>query len=218
MVKFILFAQFPVDHLAHPIVYCLIPSLRKFTAFAYYVIDRFISITTLSTSAILLRPVYSCFDIVLMALFYADNLMWSSLKVLWRQIYTNIQHLPWYLRRPLQHLRLYSLHQTFHSFTWLSRLFWVFFFMVLSAPVLMCMILNFSQLPGEVWSFTFYHSPSYSLSRSLAQPSRSYSESLFLPINNYQIQSYCFDKVVSLYVKTPGYFQGQFPVNVDTIT
>ena len=37
--------QFPVDHLAHPVVSNLIRFLCQFAAFAYYVIDRFFSIT-----------------------------------------------------------------------------------------------------------------------------------------------------------------------------
>ena len=39
MVKFKSLAQFPVDHLAHPVISGLILFLREFTAFAYYVID-----------------------------------------------------------------------------------------------------------------------------------------------------------------------------------
>ena len=46
MVKFQFLVQFPVDHLAHPVVSCLILDLRKFAAFTYYAIDRFVSITT----------------------------------------------------------------------------------------------------------------------------------------------------------------------------
>ena len=46
MGKFKLLAQFPVDHLAYPVVSSLILSLHKFTAFAYYVIDRFVSVIT----------------------------------------------------------------------------------------------------------------------------------------------------------------------------
>ena len=41
--KFQYFAQFPVDHLAHPVVSSLILFL---CLFAYYVIDHFVSITT----------------------------------------------------------------------------------------------------------------------------------------------------------------------------
>ena len=69
VVKFKLLAQFPVDHLLHWVVSSLVFVLCLFTAFAYHVIDCFISITTSSPSDILLRFVYSCFDIVLMALF-----------------------------------------------------------------------------------------------------------------------------------------------------
>ena len=38
-------AHFPVDHLANPIVSRLILLLREFAAIAYYVIDRFVSVT-----------------------------------------------------------------------------------------------------------------------------------------------------------------------------
>ena len=48
----------------HRIMSTLILSLSKSTSFAYNVIDRFVSLTKLSTSAILLRSVYFCFDIV----------------------------------------------------------------------------------------------------------------------------------------------------------
>ena len=59
MVKFKLLAQFPVDHLANPVMSSLILSVRQFTAFAY-VIDRFASlyftpyefITTASTGGL----------------------------------------------------------------------------------------------------------------------------------------------------------------------
>ena len=66
MIEFKLLTQFFVDHIAHPVVSSLILSLLKCTAFVYY--DPFIFITT---SAILLRLVYSCFDIVIMLLFCA---------------------------------------------------------------------------------------------------------------------------------------------------
>ena len=39
-------AHFPVDHLVNPVVSRLIFILCKFVAFAYYVIDRFVSVTT----------------------------------------------------------------------------------------------------------------------------------------------------------------------------
>ena len=64
MVKFQFIALFPVDHLTHSVVSCLILSLYWFASSTYYVIDRFISITTLPTFAILLRLIYACFDIV----------------------------------------------------------------------------------------------------------------------------------------------------------
>ena len=46
MIKFQFLAQFPADHLAHPVVSCLILLLSQSAAFAYYVIGCFISITT----------------------------------------------------------------------------------------------------------------------------------------------------------------------------
>ena len=66
IVIFKLLAQFPVDHLAHPVVSGLILSLCLFTELAYYVVDRFVSVTTLSSPAIFLL-VYSCFDKVIIA-------------------------------------------------------------------------------------------------------------------------------------------------------
>ena len=45
MVKFKFLAHFPVDHLAHPVVSSLVLLLSQFAAFAYYVIDGFISVT-----------------------------------------------------------------------------------------------------------------------------------------------------------------------------
>ena len=63
MVRFKFLAQFPVDHLAHPIVSSLILFLCQFAAFVYYVIDNFVSISTWPTSAVLLRLIY-CFAMV----------------------------------------------------------------------------------------------------------------------------------------------------------
>ena len=71
MVKFKVLAQFTVDDFPYVLVSIFILFLSQLTTFAYYVIDRFISITTKSTSAILLCHVYFCFDIVLMVLFSA---------------------------------------------------------------------------------------------------------------------------------------------------
>ena len=45
MVKFKFLAHFPVDHLAHPVMSSLVLLLCQFAAFAYYVIDGFISVT-----------------------------------------------------------------------------------------------------------------------------------------------------------------------------
>ena len=46
MVKLKFFAHFPGDHLAHPVVSRLVLLLWQFVAFAYYVIDGFISVAT----------------------------------------------------------------------------------------------------------------------------------------------------------------------------
>ena len=46
MVKVSSLAQFPVDHLSHPIVPFLLLVLCQFTAFAFYVINCFISVST----------------------------------------------------------------------------------------------------------------------------------------------------------------------------
>ena len=45
MVKFKFLAHFSVDHLAHEVMSSLVP-MYQFAAFAYYVIDGFISVTT----------------------------------------------------------------------------------------------------------------------------------------------------------------------------
>ena len=62
LVKFKPLVQFSVDHIPHLVVSCLI-LFALIYAFGYYVIDRFVSITTSCTFAILLHLVYSCFDI-----------------------------------------------------------------------------------------------------------------------------------------------------------
>ena len=46
MVKIQFIAQFPVDHLAHSVMPIHILILFYFTEFAYYLIGRFVSITT----------------------------------------------------------------------------------------------------------------------------------------------------------------------------
>ena len=46
MVKLNFLAQFLVDHPPHPVMSSLIPFLSTFNVFAYYIIDRFVSITT----------------------------------------------------------------------------------------------------------------------------------------------------------------------------
>ena len=61
-VKFKLLAQFPVDHPAHPVMSSIVLFLCKFAAFAYYMIDGFVSITTQPTFAVLLRLIYFRFD------------------------------------------------------------------------------------------------------------------------------------------------------------
>ena len=54
----------PVDHLAHPVVLRLVLLLCQFAAFAYYVIDDFVSVTAQSAFAILLCLIYPCFDMI----------------------------------------------------------------------------------------------------------------------------------------------------------
>ena len=71
MVKLHFLSQFPLDNLLRLVLSRLILSLRQFTAFDYDMIDRFVTIITKSTFAILLYLLYSCFDIVLMASFCA---------------------------------------------------------------------------------------------------------------------------------------------------
>ena len=58
MVKFQFLAHLPVDHLADPIMSSLIFLLRLF------VIDGFISVTALFTFTVLLRLIYSRFDMI----------------------------------------------------------------------------------------------------------------------------------------------------------
>ena len=64
MVKFKFLAHFPVDHIADPVSSRLVLLLCQFAAFAYYVIDGFISVSASSTFAILLRLIYSRFDLI----------------------------------------------------------------------------------------------------------------------------------------------------------
>ena len=53
-----------MDHLPQPVVSSLILILHKFRAFAYYVVEHFVSIITSSITALSLRLVYSCFEII----------------------------------------------------------------------------------------------------------------------------------------------------------
>ena len=57
-------AQFPVNHLPHPIMFALVFLLRKFAAFIIYVITYFITTTAHSTLDILLRFINISFEIV----------------------------------------------------------------------------------------------------------------------------------------------------------
>ena len=59
MLKFQSFAQFFVDNISHRIILSLVLILCKFVAFAYYVINRFISFYAQPTFAIQLRII--CF-------------------------------------------------------------------------------------------------------------------------------------------------------------
>ena len=65
MVKFKFLAHFPMDPVAHPVVSSLVLLLCQFAAFAYYVIDRLVSVTTLPTFAILLRLIYPIIIIII---------------------------------------------------------------------------------------------------------------------------------------------------------
>ena len=53
-----------MNHLADPVMSRLILPLCQFAAFAYYMIDGFISVTTQPTFAILLSLIYSRFDMI----------------------------------------------------------------------------------------------------------------------------------------------------------
>ena len=87
MIRFQYLAHFPLDHFPYPAAYCLELFLCLFAYFADYEIDRFISITTQSMSALLLRLIYICFNIVgRMVLIYAairrDSVSLSSFPFL----------------------------------------------------------------------------------------------------------------------------------------
>ena len=53
IVKFKFIAHLPVDHLTSLVVSSLVFLLHKFAAFAYYVIDDFISVTAYPTVAVI---------------------------------------------------------------------------------------------------------------------------------------------------------------------
>ena len=53
-----------LDYLAHPLVSSLILFLCKFVVFAKDMFEGFVSITIKPTSAVFLRLIYSCFDVV----------------------------------------------------------------------------------------------------------------------------------------------------------
>ena len=62
LVKFKFLAHFQVDHLTDRVVSRLVLLLSQFAAFAYYVIDGFIYVTSESTFAILLHLIYRRLD------------------------------------------------------------------------------------------------------------------------------------------------------------
>ena len=64
MMKIQSFAQFPVDHLSHPVVPNLVLLLCQFTAFASYVINCLISVSLSPTLNILLHLKSLRFDII----------------------------------------------------------------------------------------------------------------------------------------------------------
>ena len=84
MVKFKPIIQLPVDHLAHAVLSSHISYLCKLTVLAYYVIDRFVSITTSSTDfpshvqflsytislVCSLKYPYSCFLLIFFIFFF----------------------------------------------------------------------------------------------------------------------------------------------------
>ena len=63
-IPFKFLAHFPGDHLAHPVVSSPVHFLCQFAAFAYYVIDRFVSVSTEPSFAILLSLIYFGFDMI----------------------------------------------------------------------------------------------------------------------------------------------------------
>ena len=75
MIKFLFLAYFLVNHLSHPVVSSAIFLLCKFSTFAYYMIYGFLSITTKSTFAILLRIIDFRFNII--AFLQILTILWS---------------------------------------------------------------------------------------------------------------------------------------------
>ena len=99
-VKFKFLAQFPVDHPAHPIMSSLIIFLHTFTAFTY-VIDRFVSITTWPTLAIILCLINLRFNKVVLLLveimFVSSTFLFLAMSRSFRAIFLPFQ-LPSYCR------------------------------------------------------------------------------------------------------------------------
>ena len=84
MIKLPFLSQFLVNHIAHLFGRCLILFLYHFAPFAYYVIDRFVSIITKPTSAVSLGLIYFCFDMISpygVVLFIYQNRIGFSLEV-----------------------------------------------------------------------------------------------------------------------------------------
>ena len=64
MVKFLFLAQIKIDCLPNPLVLVFVFLLCKFSVFAYYVINCFISITTQLTLTIFVCIINFCLDVI----------------------------------------------------------------------------------------------------------------------------------------------------------
>ena len=72
MLKLQFLAPFPVDNLAHPVVFRFVHFLSEFAAFTYYVTDRFVSINSYPTSIVCcVWSILVLIWLVIMALFCA---------------------------------------------------------------------------------------------------------------------------------------------------
>ena len=112
MVRFKFLPHFPLNHLAHRVVSGLILFLSWFAKYTY-LIDRFISITILTTIGVLLRLIYSCLIwLVLMALFSAA--IWSDSISLLRFPFHSCVCVFSYVMLPVNRLKLLFSCFSFH--------------------------------------------------------------------------------------------------------